>query len=97
MIKLANHYHLHLLGGGRIGEAELSKIGLLIGGLFGGISHSIFDAIMHPDVRPFQPWSNTNPFLDMVELNMLHASFLFLGILGYVFVHYQLKSYARAG
>ncbi len=34
----------------------------------GGLSHPLLDGLMHADVRPFMPWSDSNPFLGLVGL-----------------------------
>lgn len=44
----------------------------LIGGLLGGASHSLLDAIMHADVQPFWPFTLANPLLGAVDFAELH-------------------------
>jgi membrane-bound metal-dependent hydrolase YbcI (DUF457 family) len=55
-------------------RGEVSPLGVLVGGLAGGLTHSFLDGIMHPDVRPFMPWSNYNPFLGLIGLIELHVA-----------------------
>ena len=52
------------------------------GALFGAYSHVLLDSVMHPDLRPFAPWSNTNGLLHVIsngQLNLLCAG---LGVIG---------------
>jgi membrane-bound metal-dependent hydrolase YbcI (DUF457 family) len=42
-------------------RGEFSSLRILVGGFIGGVSHPFLDGIMHPDVRPFMPWSDNNP------------------------------------
>jgi membrane-bound metal-dependent hydrolase YbcI (DUF457 family) len=52
----------------------LSSLRILLGGLAGGLSHPFLDGIMHPDVRPFMPWSDNNPFLGLIGAAQLHLT-----------------------
>jgi len=62
--------------------AETSNAGALLGGLVGGVSHSLLDAMMHADVRPFWPLTNDNPLLRAVSLGSLHTGCVLAGALG---------------
>jgi hypothetical protein len=59
----------------RLGTAVLS-------GLFGGILHCILDAIMHPDMRPFRPFSAANPFFGLVSIRALYLFCILTGLVG---------------
>lgn len=62
-----------------------SEIGLLpahLGGLAGGLSHSILDSFMHFDLMPFWPFSNNNPMLDTLSTSALHILCVLSGLLG---------------
>ena len=52
------------------------------GAFVGTFSHVGFDALMHPDMRPFWPFSPANPLLGAVPLDSLHLACVLLGILG---------------
>jgi hypothetical protein len=52
------------------------------GGLVGGLLHSLLDAIMHPDVRPFWPFSGGNPMLGLVDRGALHGACVVTGLMG---------------
>lgn len=54
----------------------------IIGGMVGGISHVLLDAIVHPDVSPFWPFSSSNPFLIDGSFFLMHYACAFLGIVG---------------
>ncbi|HET9325357.1 MAG TPA: metal-dependent hydrolase [Candidatus Eisenbacteria bacterium] len=68
----------------RVLRSELSPAGVWAGGLFGGLSHPLLDGMMHSDVRPFLPWSSSNPLLGMIDVEMLHQLCLLAGALGAV-------------
>jgi membrane-bound metal-dependent hydrolase YbcI (DUF457 family) len=38
-------------------KSETSAVAVLVGAPVGGLSHSLLDGLMHPDVRPFAPWA----------------------------------------
>jgi len=63
-------------------RGEISVLGILLGGLVGGLSHPLLDGIMHPDVRPFMPWTDYNPFLGLIGLAPLHLACIVSTVLG---------------
>ncbi len=67
-------------------RGEISPLGVLLGGLAGGLSHPFLDGIMHPDVRPFMPWSDHNPFLGLIGLAPLHLACIGAALFGAVCV-----------
>lgn len=62
---------------GRLGPA-------LAGGLIGGLSHSVLDGIMHPDIRPFRPFTAANPLFELLSLSNLHLACVAMGFLGLI-------------
>ena len=62
--------------------AELDGVAALVGGLLGGLSHSILDAVFHTDVRPLWPLSDANQLFGLVEPGLLQALCAIAGILG---------------
>jgi membrane-bound metal-dependent hydrolase YbcI (DUF457 family) len=52
------------------------------GAFLGTYSHVLLDSVMHADMRPFMPWSDRNPMLDLVPVPDLHAVCLWAGVLG---------------
>ena len=73
-----------LLGSASIAQGELTSLGILVGGLAGGLSHPFLDGIMHPDVRPFMPWSDYNPFLGLIGVAQLHLACVAAALVGAV-------------
>ena len=53
-----------------------------LGAFVGTFSHVGLDALMHPDVRPFWPFSSANPLLGAVSVGSLHLACLVLGVVG---------------
>src|SRR5262249_15896913 len=53
-----------------------------LGATAGTLSHIFFDSIMHPDIRPFAPFSDSNPMLLAVSVPILHWSCLAAGLAG---------------
>jgi hypothetical protein len=62
--------------------SEVDARPALVGGLLGGVTHPLFDGIMHTDVRPFWPLSAENPLLDLIGLAALHRACILTGVLG---------------
>ena len=73
-----------LVGSSSSARGEISTLGVLVGGLTGGLSHPLLDGIMHPDVRPFLPWSDSNPFLGLVGLAPLHLICVAAALIGVI-------------
>ena len=48
----------------------------------GTFSHVFLDSIMHADMRPLWPLSNSNSFLYWISISHLHTVCLLLGLLG---------------
>lgn len=71
-----------ICGRARSIRSEISARGLVIGGLIGGASHPLLDGMMHPDIRPFAPWTDLNPLLGMISLGTLHLGCMIAGMAG---------------
>lgn len=54
------------------------------GALLGTLSHVVFDAFMHADMRPWWPLSDSNALLGTIPLGLLHVLCLGAGLLGAV-------------
>ena len=65
-------------------SGEVSPVGVWLGGIVGGLSHTVLDGLMHRDLRPFQPWSDRNPFLGLVGVGTLHLLCVAAAALGAV-------------
>lgn len=62
--------------------AEIRPAAVLVGGVVGGVTHPLFDGLMHRDIRPFRPFSDLNPLLGLVDVGLLHYGCLAAGALG---------------
>jgi len=51
-------------------------------GVFGGVFHSLLDAIMHADMRPFRPFSDANPLFGVVSVRTLYLFCIITGLVG---------------
>lgn len=61
---------------------SISWTAACLGGIFGVFSHFFLDAIMHADARPWMPFHEANPLLDLLsidQLNLLCLICLFTG------------------
>src|SRR6476646_5760928 len=68
-----------------IPEALAVEYRLLIAaysGLFGGVFHAFLDGIMHADMRPLRPFSDANPLLGLVSIQVLYLFCIVTGIVG---------------
>ncbi|QQR80648.1 MAG: DUF4184 family protein [Deltaproteobacteria bacterium] len=57
---------------------------IIISAFIGVYSHVFLDAMMHSDLRPFSPFSFSNPFLHLVSLKNLHEFCVVSGSVGIV-------------
>ena len=78
-------------------SSEFSRTGILTAGIIGGVSHPLLDALMHPDVRPFMPWTSANPVLNAVDIGTLHSGCIVTGVLGIALVGIWLCRDGRTG
>jgi membrane-bound metal-dependent hydrolase YbcI (DUF457 family) len=72
----------------RRGRADRTPgaIALLVGAALGAWSHVVLDSIMHLDMRPLAPWSDTNPLLRAIPVWALHVACGVLVVVGAVLV-----------
>lgn len=63
-------------------EGHLSRYVVLGTGLFAVWSHVVLDAIMHSDLTPFYPFSESNPFLQVVPASGLNQFCLIALLVG---------------
>lgn len=64
-----------------------ATIGLVIGGL----SHVFLDSIMHSDIAPLRPFSQINPFFNLIGLSSLHYLLTAGGIIGVSLMFYRCR------
>jgi membrane-bound metal-dependent hydrolase YbcI (DUF457 family) len=64
--------------------SEMRGQSCIVGGLLGGLSHTVLDGVMHTDVVPFFPVAAGNPLLGALSLGALHLLCVGSGLLGLV-------------
>jgi hypothetical protein len=57
-------------------------MGAFTGAILGGISHVVFDAMVHMDVHPLAPWSSENPLFVPGSFVAVHILFVAVGVAG---------------
>jgi membrane-bound metal-dependent hydrolase YbcI (DUF457 family) len=62
----------------------------------GSFSHVVLDSIMHVDVAPFVPFSQSNAFLGLVPVAALHELCIYSGIVGAI-VFFGVRLLLRRG
>ena len=63
-------------------QARIPVTGAVSGAMFGAYSHVLLDSVMHPDLRPFAPWSNSNGLLHVISNGQLNVLCVGLGVMG---------------
>lgn len=63
--------------------------------IFGGISHVFLDSIMHRDIRPLFPVSDSNHLLHIIPIQTLHDFCVFSGIFGLSILTWQFYQKAK--
>ena len=63
-------------------ELRISWMVVFVSAFVGAFSHVFLDSIMHSDVRPFFPLTDSNIFLQLVSTGMLHIICLMTGFVG---------------
>jgi hypothetical protein len=77
-------------------SGETAGLPVAVGGLVGGLSHSLLDGIMHADIQPFRPMSGENPLLGWISVVNLHLACVVMGLAGIVILAVR-KRVRRAG
>ena len=62
----------------------LSGRQVAVGAALGAYSHIVFDSVMHEDIRPLAPFSQSNVLFDAVPLGQLHLFLVVLALVGAV-------------
>lgn len=55
---------------------------VVAGAFIGTCSHVALDSVVHPDVRPFAPFSDASPLLNTVSMDAVHWSCFLAGVAG---------------
>jgi membrane-bound metal-dependent hydrolase YbcI (DUF457 family) len=61
---------------------KLTLLPVVIGSVLGGYSHVVLDGVMHPEIRPFAPFAEGNPFYSAIGLGALHWFCVIAGLVG---------------
>lgn len=62
----------------------VSKTAVIMGAFFGTLSHVVLDSLMHHDIHPLSPFSQTNPFLGLITHDGVYQACTIAGVLGIV-------------
>lgn len=68
-----------------------------MGAVIGAYSHVVFDSMMHRDIRPWAPWSETNGLFEVIPVVALHWGCLLSGLAGLAILTSRKATEARAG
>jgi len=60
---------------------RLRNSAVVAGALMGAWSHVLFDSLMHRDIRPWAPFSESNGLLLLIPLRLLHLGCLVAGVI----------------
>lgn len=61
---------------------SLNSRAIWLGAALGSYSHIVFDSVMHADITPLYPFSETNVLYQLIPLGTLHLFCIFAAILG---------------
>ena len=67
-----------------------------IGAYIGSFSHVLLDALMHPDMRPWWPFSSANGLLGAVPVGWLHLGCAAAAVVGAIGVSLRFHYHGRA-
>ncbi len=73
-----NHYNQSWL----VCHGPLSKTAVMLGALFGTLSHVLLDSLMHHDIHPLSPFSQENPFIGLITENSVYQACTIAGVFG---------------
>lgn len=73
---------LRLLRIAPTGGVDIAWWVVFVSAFIGSFSHVLLDSIMHSDMEPFFPVTQSNVFLSMFSVGMLHQLCLWSGVLG---------------
>ena len=61
---------------------SVSRTAVIMGACFGTLSHVVLDSFMYRDVHPLSPFSQANPFLDLMTHDGVYQACTIVGALG---------------
>lgn len=62
--------------------APITRAAAATGAFVGTYSHVLFDSIMHADMLPLRPWSESNVLLRLMSIDALYLACVIAGIVG---------------
>jgi membrane-bound metal-dependent hydrolase YbcI (DUF457 family) len=93
-LKLASRFRLPDL----LQWQSLSSRAIWLGAAIGSYSHIVFDSVMHTDITPLLPFSETNVLYQLIPLGKLHLFCVYSAILGLLILGiHQLLKVVRKG
>jgi len=78
-------------------RAEFRLPTSIIGGVLGGLSHSLIDSLIYTDFHPFAPLSAQNPLHGLITPGDLSYSLFLAGVIGLVLLVSRIFLVWRAG
>lgn len=73
---------------------SFARMPVIAGAFAGTFSHVALDSIMHGDIRPYAPWSDSNGLLGLISIEALHLWCVAAGLFG-IFGWVALKWFGR--
>lgn len=67
-------------------QPPISFTAASIAAFAGTYSHVLLDSIMHRDVKPFRPFTDSNPLLGIIAWGPLHIMCVVLGVAGFAWI-----------
>jgi hypothetical protein len=73
-------------------RAEWNWMGTLLGGAFGGTTHSLLDSLMYREIEPFWPLASINPLFGHVRTNLILLLCVVAGLAGAIWCGWKCRS-----
>ncbi len=73
---------IHYNRPGLVHSGPVSKTSVFMGALFGTVSHVLLDSLIHRDIHPLIPFSQTNPFMCLIAYDEVYQACTIAGVLG---------------
>lgn len=80
--KYLSEVGLFILGLNRDWQIKIAWWVTFLSAFIGTYSHVLIDSIMHADMEPFYPFSQSNAFLNLIPVSALHKLCVYSGLIG---------------
>ncbi len=70
----------------KILKVEINQAAIAFASILGAYSHIVLDSIMHSDIKPFYPFSESNHLLKIIDIYSLHELCIYSGIVGLIII-----------